>query len=82
MDRGSKVITVEIEDVPLMISVLDTYIEGLKEAKEASIEDFNTLITPEKLLDTMSSYDENLVTLTKLREVIIGEASLEELEDL
>lgn len=75
-------ITVEIEDVPLMINVLDTYIEGLKEAKEASIEDFNTLDTPEKLLDTMSSYDENLATLAKLRERLISEASLEELEDL
>lgn len=75
-------ITVEIEDVSLMINVIDTYMEGLKEAKEASIEDFNTLDTPEKLLDTMASYDENMAVLTRLKERIISEAPIEDLQQL
>lgn len=75
-------ITVEIEDVSLMINVIDTYMEGLKEAKEASIEDFNTLDTPEKLLDTMASYDENMAVLTRLKVRIISEAPIEDLQQL
>lgn len=75
-------ITVEIEDVSLMINVIDTYMEGIKEAKEASIEDFHTLDTPEKLLDTMSSYDENMAVLTRLKERIITEAPIEDLQQL
>ena len=54
----------------------------LKEAKEASIEDFNTLDTPEKLLDTMASYDENMEVLTRLKERIISEAPIEDLQQL
>lgn len=75
-------ITVEIEDVPLMINVIDNYIEGIKEAKAASIEDDQTLDTPEKLLDTMASYDENMAVLTRLRERIIGKAPIEDLQQL
>lgn len=75
-------ITVEIEDVPLMINVIDIYMEGIKEAKAASIEDDQTLDTPEKLLDTMASYDENMAVLIRLREKIIGEASIEDLQQL
>lgn len=75
-------ITVEIEDVSLMINVIDTYMEGIKEAKAASIEDINTLDTPEKLLDTMASYDENMAVLTRLKERIISEAPIEDLQQL
>ena len=75
-------ITVEIEDVPLMINVIDTYLEGIKEAKAASIEDDQTLDTAEKLLDTMASYDENMSVLVRLREKIISEASIEDLQQL
>lgn len=65
-----------------MINVIDTYMEGLKEAKEASMEDFNTLDTPEKLLDAMASYDENMAVLTRLKERIISEAPIEDLQQL
>ena len=75
-------ITVEIEDVSLMINVIDNYMEGIKEAKAASIEDDQTLDTPEKLLDTMASYDENMAVLTRLKERIISEAPIEDLQQL
>jgi hypothetical protein len=72
------VITVEIEDIPLMLDVIDTYIEGIKEAKEASMVDDRTLDTMESLLDSMSLYDQNLVTLLRLKEVLIIGKSKEE----
>ena len=61
-------ITVEIEDIPLMINVIDTYLDGIKEAKEMSIDDLGTLDTTAKLLDSMSQYDKDLDTLTRLKE--------------
>lgn len=66
-------ITVEIEDVPLMINVIETYLEGIKEAKEMSIEDVRTLDTTDKLLDSMSQYDKDLDTLTRLKERLQNE---------
>lgn len=75
-------ITVEIEDIPLMINVIDTYMEGIEEAKAASIEDYQTLDTPEKLLDSMASYDENMAVLTRLKERIISQAPIEDLQQL
>lgn len=60
-------VTVDIEDVPLMINVIDTYIEETKEAKEMSIEDDRTLDTTDKLLDVMSQYDKDIDTLVRLK---------------
>ena len=65
-----------------MINVIDTYMEGIKEAEAASIEDDQTLDTPEKLLDTMASYDENMAVLIRLKERIISEAPIEDLQQL
>jgi len=70
-------ITVEIEDVDLMLDVINTYLEGVKEAKEMSIEDDRTLDTSEKLLESMALYDENISTLERLREVLILGKSIE-----
>lgn len=79
MDWGREMISVEIEDVSLILNVIDTYMEGLKEAKSASIEDDRTLDTPEKLLDSMASYDEDMAVLTRLKAQIINEAPIEDL---
>lgn len=61
-------ITVDIEDVPLMIHVITTYIEGIDEAKEVTTEDKATITTVDDLLGSMTQYDEDKATLNKLLE--------------
>lgn len=71
-------ITVEIEDVDLMLHVLYEYMNGIKEAKELSMEDSGTLDTADKLLESMALYDQNMATLERLKEVLIIGKSIEE----
>lgn len=53
-----------------MIHVIDTYIVGIKEAKEMSIVDTKYLETVDDLLFSMSQYDEDNAKLTRLRETL------------
>lgn len=69
IDRAIK-LKISKTAAPLMVNVLSTYMEGIKEAKDASIIDFNTLDTTEKLLDCMSQYDEDYEVLNNLLERI------------
>ena len=61
----SDVVNLEITDVPLMLHVIETYMVGLKDAKEISIEDTYILDTSDKLLGSMAQYDEDYETLAE-----------------
>lgn len=55
------------KEAELLVAVIDMHVIGIKDAKECTTDD-PTIESPEQLLDYMSGYDGDLVTLTAIRE--------------